>query len=109
MTGGWRSLSASEGGALLENITEVEERGVTKVTSDVISMMSSVREDKIKCYHMKMTDTCVRVCSVCVSPVQVRSVLTLQSLSSLSAVRCEAKNSAGRRARDLRIVSNCMC
>ncbi|XP_036975291.1 platelet-derived growth factor receptor beta-like isoform X2 [Acanthopagrus latus] len=66
LTGGWRSLSASEGGALLENITEVEERGVTKV----------------------------------------RSVLTLQSLSSLSAVRCEAKNSAGRRARDLRIVSN---
>ncbi|KAM9348691.1 platelet-derived growth factor receptor beta-like [Symphorus nematophorus] len=37
---------------------------------------------------------------------QVRSVLTLQSLSSLSAVRCEAKNSAGRRARDLRILSN---
>ncbi|KAM8742681.1 platelet-derived growth factor receptor beta-like isoform 2-T3 [Acanthopagrus schlegelii] len=66
LTGGWRSLSASEGGAPLENITEVEERGVTKV----------------------------------------RSVLTLQSLSSLSAVRCEAKNSAGRRARDLRIVSN---
>ncbi|XP_076606843.1 platelet-derived growth factor receptor beta-like isoform X2 [Chaetodon auriga] len=37
---------------------------------------------------------------------QVRSVLTLQSLISLSAVRCEAKNSAGRRARDLRILSN---
>ncbi|KAG8008354.1 Platelet-derived growth factor receptor beta [Nibea albiflora] len=36
---------------------------------------------------------------------QVRSVLTLKSLSSLSAVRCEAKNSAGRRARDLRILS----
>ncbi|KAM6983424.1 platelet-derived growth factor receptor beta-like [Tautogolabrus adspersus] len=36
---------------------------------------------------------------------QVRSVLTLQSVTSLSAVRCEAKNSAGRRARDLRIVS----
>ncbi|XP_030294080.1 platelet-derived growth factor receptor beta-like isoform X3 [Sparus aurata] len=66
LTGGWRSLSASEGRALLGNITEVEERGVTKV----------------------------------------RSVLTLQSLSSLSAVRCEAKNSAGRRARDLRIVSS---
>ncbi|XP_044078459.1 platelet-derived growth factor receptor beta-like isoform X2 [Siniperca chuatsi] len=67
LTGGWRSLSAAlEGGALQENITEVEERGVT----------------------------------------QVRSVLTLQSLISLSAVRCEAKNSAGRRARDLRILSN---
>ncbi|XP_078028845.1 platelet-derived growth factor receptor beta-like isoform X2 [Epinephelus lanceolatus] len=37
---------------------------------------------------------------------QVCSVLTLQSLSSLSAVRCEAKNSAGRRARDMRVVSN---
>ncbi|XP_073336235.1 platelet-derived growth factor receptor beta-like [Pagrus major] len=66
LTGGWRSLSASEGRALQDNITEVEERGVTKV----------------------------------------RSVLTLQSLSALSAVRCEAKNSAGRRARDLRILSN---
>ncbi|XP_071362423.1 platelet-derived growth factor receptor beta-like isoform X2 [Trachinotus anak] len=37
---------------------------------------------------------------------QVRSVLTLQALSSLSAVRCEAKNSAGRRARDLRVLSS---
>ncbi|XP_028278324.1 platelet-derived growth factor receptor beta-like isoform X2 [Parambassis ranga] len=37
---------------------------------------------------------------------QVRSVLTLQALSSLSAVRCEATNSAGGRARDLRVVSN---
>ncbi|XP_034538772.1 platelet-derived growth factor receptor beta-like isoform X2 [Notolabrus celidotus] len=37
---------------------------------------------------------------------QVRSVLTLQSLVAVSAVRCEVKNSAGRRARDLRIVSN---
>lgn len=37
---------------------------------------------------------------------QVHSVLTLQSLISLSAVRCEAKNSAGRRVRDLRILSN---
>lgn len=36
---------------------------------------------------------------------QVRSQLTLQSLSSLSAIRCEAKNSAGRQARDLRILS----
>ncbi|XP_018517468.1 platelet-derived growth factor receptor beta isoform X2 [Lates calcarifer] len=36
---------------------------------------------------------------------QVRSVLTLQALSALSAVRCEAKNSAGRRARDLRVLS----
>ena len=44
LTGGWRSLSASEGRALLDNITEVEERGVTKVTSDVISVMSSVRD-----------------------------------------------------------------
>ncbi|XP_070773133.1 platelet-derived growth factor receptor beta-like [Enoplosus armatus] len=67
LTGGWKSLSAaSKGGTLQENITEVEERGVT----------------------------------------QVRSMLTLQSLISLSAVRCEAKNSAGRRARDLRILSN---
>ncbi|XP_069030953.1 platelet-derived growth factor receptor beta-like isoform X1 [Embiotoca jacksoni] len=37
---------------------------------------------------------------------QVHSVLTLQALSSLSAVRCEAKNSAGRRTRDLRVVSS---
>ncbi|XP_068187623.1 platelet-derived growth factor receptor beta-like isoform X2 [Antennarius striatus] len=67
LTGGWRNLSATlEGVALQENITMMEERGVT----------------------------------------QVRSVLTVQSLPSLSAVRCEAKNSAGRRARDLRIVSN---
>ncbi|XP_070712142.1 platelet-derived growth factor receptor beta-like [Pempheris klunzingeri] len=67
LTGGWRSQSAtSEGGALQENVTEVEGRGVT----------------------------------------QVRSVLTLHSLTSLSAVRCEAKNSAGRRVRDLRILSN---
>ncbi|KAM4544457.1 platelet-derived growth factor receptor beta-like isoform 3-T4 [Odontesthes bonariensis] len=36
---------------------------------------------------------------------QVRSVLTLQSLSSVSAVRCEARNSAGARARDLRVLS----
>ncbi|XP_054610520.1 platelet-derived growth factor receptor beta-like isoform X2 [Dunckerocampus dactyliophorus] len=36
---------------------------------------------------------------------QVRSVLTLQTRASLSAVRCEASNSAGRRARDLRLVS----
>ncbi|XP_051793851.1 platelet-derived growth factor receptor beta-like isoform X2 [Acanthochromis polyacanthus] len=37
---------------------------------------------------------------------KVHSLLSLQALSSLSAVRCEAKNSAGRRARDLRILSN---
>lgn len=37
---------------------------------------------------------------------QVHSLLNLQALSSLSAVRCEAKNSAGRRARDLRVLSN---
>ncbi|KAM9331690.1 platelet-derived growth factor receptor beta-like isoform 2-T4 [Pholidichthys leucotaenia] len=37
---------------------------------------------------------------------QVRSVLTVTSLSSLSAVRCEVSNSAGRRARDLRVFSN---
>ncbi|XP_045896924.1 platelet-derived growth factor receptor beta-like [Micropterus dolomieu] len=67
LMGGWRNLSAAvEGGALRENVTEVEKRGVT----------------------------------------QVRSVLTLESLTSLSAVRCEAKNSAGQRARDLRILSN---
>ncbi|XP_030010097.1 platelet-derived growth factor receptor beta-like isoform X2 [Sphaeramia orbicularis] len=36
---------------------------------------------------------------------QVRSLLTLQTLSSLSAVRCEAKNSAGRRAWDLRLLT----
>ncbi|XP_067465189.1 platelet-derived growth factor receptor beta-like [Thunnus thynnus] len=67
MTGSWRSQSGASGGvAVQENITEVEDRGVT----------------------------------------QVRSLLTLQSLSSLSAVRCEAKNSAGRRARDLRILSS---
>ncbi|XP_026166134.1 platelet-derived growth factor receptor beta-like isoform X2 [Mastacembelus armatus] len=66
LTGSWKSLSgALEGVSLQENITEVEERGVT----------------------------------------QVRSMLTLQALSSLSAVRCEAKNSAGRRARDLRVLS----
>ncbi len=45
LTGGWRSLSAaSEGGALQENVTiTVEERGITQVTSDVISVMSSER------------------------------------------------------------------
>ncbi|XP_029304869.1 platelet-derived growth factor receptor beta-like isoform X3 [Cottoperca gobio] len=37
---------------------------------------------------------------------QVRSVLTLQSLTSVSAVRCEAKNSAGRRARDLQVLTS---
>ncbi|XP_051250735.1 platelet-derived growth factor receptor beta isoform X2 [Dicentrarchus labrax] len=37
---------------------------------------------------------------------QVRSVLTLHSLISLSAVRCESKNSAGRHSRELRIQSN---
>ncbi|XP_029956302.1 platelet-derived growth factor receptor beta-like [Salarias fasciatus] len=36
---------------------------------------------------------------------QVRSVLTLQSLNSVSAVRCEVRNSAGGRARDLRVLS----
>ncbi|XP_062288699.1 platelet-derived growth factor receptor beta-like isoform X1 [Scomber scombrus] len=67
MTGSWTSQSGASGGlSVQENITEVEDRGVTKVNS----------------------------------------VLTLQSLSSLSAVRCEAKNSAGRRVRDLRILSS---
>ncbi|XP_078100664.1 platelet-derived growth factor receptor beta-like isoform X2 [Sander vitreus] len=67
VTAGWRSLSAAtEGVALQENVTQVEERGIS----------------------------------------QVSSVLTLKSLSSVSAVRCEAKNSAGRRARDLRVLSN---
>uniref|UniRef100_A0A3P9KW88 receptor protein-tyrosine kinase n=1 Tax=Oryzias latipes TaxID=8090 RepID=A0A3P9KW88_ORYLA len=36
---------------------------------------------------------------------QVRSMLMLDTLSSLSAVRCEATNSAGGRTRDLRVVS----
>nr|XP_061817623.1 platelet-derived growth factor receptor beta-like [Nerophis lumbriciformis] len=36
---------------------------------------------------------------------QVRSVLTLQTQASLTAVRCEASNSAGRQARDLRLAS----
>lgn len=36
---------------------------------------------------------------------QVRSVLTLQTLTSVSAVRCEVRNSAGGRARDLRVLS----
>ncbi|KAM9728612.1 platelet-derived growth factor receptor beta-like isoform 2-T3 [Menidia menidia] len=36
---------------------------------------------------------------------QVHSRLTLQSLSSVSTVRCEARNSAGGRARDLRVQS----
>ncbi|XP_068436082.1 platelet-derived growth factor receptor beta-like isoform X2 [Clinocottus analis] len=67
VTGGWRSLTAaSVGVALQENITQLEDTGVT----------------------------------------QVRSVLTLQSLTSVSAVRCEAKNSVGRRARDLRVLAN---
>ncbi|KAM9856039.1 platelet-derived growth factor receptor beta-like [Aulostomus maculatus] len=66
-TSGWSSLSgASKDVSLQQNITEVEERGVT----------------------------------------QVQSLLTLKSLTSLSAVRCEVKNSAGRRARDLRILSS---
>uniref|UniRef100_H3CQ90 receptor protein-tyrosine kinase n=1 Tax=Tetraodon nigroviridis TaxID=99883 RepID=H3CQ90_TETNG len=63
VTDSWRRVS--EGGAVQENVTKLETRGVT----------------------------------------QVHSALTLQSLSSLSAVRCEASNSAGRRARDLRIQS----
>ncbi|XP_056909690.1 platelet-derived growth factor receptor beta-like [Takifugu flavidus] len=64
MTDSWRRVpSAPEGVAVRENVTKLENKGVT----------------------------------------QVHSVLTLQSLSSLSAVRCEATNSAGRRARDLRI------
>ncbi|XP_054873354.1 platelet-derived growth factor receptor beta-like isoform X2 [Amphiprion ocellaris] len=67
LSGGWTSLSAAlEGVTLQENITEGEERGITKV----------------------------------------HSLLSLQALSSLSTVRCEAKNSAGRRARDLRVLSN---
>lgn len=37
---------------------------------------------------------------------QVHSVLSLRNFTSLSAVRCETKNSAGQRARDLRIVSD---
>ncbi|KAL3970419.1 hypothetical protein ACER0C_025938 [Sarotherodon galilaeus] len=37
---------------------------------------------------------------------QVHSMLTLQTLSSLSAVRCEATNSAGRRGKDLRVLSS---
>ncbi|KAM6907779.1 platelet-derived growth factor receptor beta-like [Xenentodon cancila] len=36
---------------------------------------------------------------------KVHSVLTLQSLSSVSAVRCEAQNSAGGRIRELRVLS----
>ncbi|KAM3602102.1 uncharacterized protein V6R79_024362 [Siganus canaliculatus] len=36
---------------------------------------------------------------------EVRSQLTLQALTSFSAVRCEAKNSAGRRGRSLRVES----
>ncbi|KAM4726664.1 platelet-derived growth factor receptor beta-like isoform 1-T2 [Anableps anableps] len=36
----------------------------------------------------------------------VRSVLTLKTLSSVSAVRCEATNTAGGRARDLRVLRN---
>ncbi|XP_041863679.1 platelet-derived growth factor receptor beta-like isoform X2 [Melanotaenia boesemani] len=38
--------------------------------------------------------------------VEVRNVLTLQALSSVSAVRCEARNSAGERSRDLQVLSN---
>ncbi|XP_077360523.1 platelet-derived growth factor receptor beta-like isoform X2 [Festucalex cinctus] len=36
---------------------------------------------------------------------QVRSVLSLKTTTTLTAVRCEASNSVGRRARDLRLVS----
>ncbi|XP_077402895.1 platelet-derived growth factor receptor beta-like isoform X7 [Vanacampus margaritifer] len=36
---------------------------------------------------------------------QVRSVLSLKTTTTLTAVRCEASNSAGRRARDLRLTS----
>ncbi|KAF7643613.1 hypothetical protein LDENG_00236530, partial [Lucifuga dentata] len=36
---------------------------------------------------------------------QVHSLLTLHMLSSLTAVRCEARNAAGRRAWDLRLVN----
>uniref|UniRef100_UPI003AAA5F97 platelet-derived growth factor receptor beta-like n=1 Tax=Centroberyx gerrardi TaxID=166262 RepID=UPI003AAA5F97 len=37
---------------------------------------------------------------------QIRSLLTLQSFTSLTAIRCEARNVAGRRAWDLRLASN---
>ncbi|XP_020796728.2 platelet-derived growth factor receptor beta-like isoform X2 [Boleophthalmus pectinirostris] len=37
---------------------------------------------------------------------QVHSVLTLRSLDSVSGVRCESKNSVGRRAWDIRLVSS---
>ncbi|CAL9690985.1 unnamed protein product [Knipowitschia caucasica] len=38
---------------------------------------------------------------------EVHSVLTLKSLDSVSSVRCEVKNSVGRRAWDLRLVPPC--
>ncbi|KAM4620445.1 platelet-derived growth factor receptor beta-like isoform 2-T2 [Polymixia lowei] len=63
----WRLLSRGvEGVSVQENISSIEERGVT----------------------------------------QVRSLLTLQSLGTITAVRCEARNHAGRRAWDIRLVSN---
>lgn len=37
---------------------------------------------------------------------QVRSLLTLQTVGSVTAVRCEAHNERGRRAWDIRLVSN---
>ncbi|KAM6986621.1 platelet-derived growth factor receptor beta-like [Aplochiton taeniatus] len=37
---------------------------------------------------------------------QVRSLLTLQTVGSVTAVRCEARNERGRRAWDIRLASN---
>ncbi|XP_076026616.1 platelet-derived growth factor receptor beta-like isoform X2 [Genypterus blacodes] len=65
LTDSWQSQSAaSEGVALQENITYIQDKAVS----------------------------------------QVRSLLTLNSLSSLTAVRCESRNAAGRRAWDLRLL-----
>nr|XP_061801261.1 platelet-derived growth factor receptor beta-like [Nerophis lumbriciformis] len=65
-TGSWtRQSVASAGVVLQENITVLEDSGLS----------------------------------------QVRSVLMLETTTTLTAVRCEASNSVGRRARDLRLVT----
>lgn len=71
-----------------------ERHSERRTHAGTVTPARSHREDQLKSVN--------RVCL----PAQVHSVLSLQNFTSLSAVRCEAKNSAGRRARDLRIVSD---
>ena len=40
---------------------------------------------------------------------RVASRLTLNNMAAVNALRCEAHNEGGIRARDIRLVSNCEC